>query len=145
MPRFHHIVVGQNLIRGYDLQGEGTFNKPRTHGKHHGLDIVSKPGHHVLAPITGTLDRNAIAHDNPIDRTLGGLHILGVGEWAGYVVWMFYVHPMVHGRIEAGQPIGIAQNLAAYSKYRGIINHVHIQVKKGGQYVDPMSLFGWFQ
>lgn len=69
---------------------------------------------------------------------------MGTGEWAGYEVWMFYVHPIVHGQIKAGQPIGIAQNLAAYPKYKGIMNHVHVQVKKDGQFVNPMYLFGWF-
>lgn len=144
MPQFHRITVGPSFVRGYDPQGEGTFNKPRTHGHHHGLDILSKPGHHILAPIDGNLDRNAIAHDSGADRALGGIHIVGTGEWAGYEVWMFYVHPIVHGQIKAGQPIGIAQNLAAYPKYKGIMNHVHVQVKKDGQFVNPMYLFGWF-
>lgn len=141
---FHRITVGPSYIRGYDPQGQGTFNKPRTHGPHHGLDIMSKPGHHVLSPIDGILDRNAFAHDTAADRALGGLHIVGTGDWTGYEVWMFYAHPIAHGAIRAGQAIGIAQDLSIFPKYKGILNHVHVQVKRGGQFVDPMQLFGWF-
>ncbi len=66
----------------------------------------------------------------------------------GHRVRLLYVDPDAVGlrpgqRIEAGQPIGKAQDLKpAYPDGR-MTSHVHVDVQKGGQFKNPKeAIFG---
>jgi murein DD-endopeptidase MepM/ murein hydrolase activator NlpD len=147
MPQFHAITVGKMAtIRGWDAQGGGLPGAHRTHpGGHKGLDIVAKPGHHILSPIDGVVDAHEhFAWDTAVDRALGGLCISGTGAWKGYEVLLFHVQPIFHGQVRAGQAIGVARDITGYAKYKGALNHVHLGVKRDGHWLNPLHYFGWF-
>lgn len=57
-------------------------------------------------------------------------------------VRVLYVGPLVQlgAVVEAGDPIGLAQDLSA--RYpRGITNHVHVELRQSGALSDPANLF----
>ena len=142
---FHPITVGStNTIRVSDEVGGGLPGDPRTRDGHllpHGhlgsLDICVKPGHQVLSPIDGLVD--PLKAPEPVLR---GVRIRGTGMWQGYEVKLLHVVPLPIGTVVAGKPVGVAIDITR--RYPGVMNHVHIQAKKGGHWVNALSMFGWF-
>lgn len=129
------IIPGQK-IRGCDPQGCGYFGASRGSRKHMGLDIVARPGETISSPITGKVTRYPYPYGD--DLRYKGIEIVN----QQYKIKMFYVDAFtqIGTEVKAGQPIGIAQDIA--SKYDGgMTNHVHVEVYKNGVAVDPAGLF----
>ncbi|HEV7676379.1 MAG TPA: M23 family metallopeptidase [Candidatus Angelobacter sp.] len=137
---FHKIARGGTRFR--DQWGSGQFGASRpghVHSRlHQGLDITAEPGEPIRSPIDGVITREAFPYKG--DNRFRGLLIEGVNEWKGIEVKIFYVQGMIQGRVDAGQIIGTAQDLSL--RYRGITNHVHIEVRTSGTLVNPLEFFG---
>lgn len=132
------IIVESMRSRGRDGHGSGQYGAPRGTRRHQGLDIVAKPLEFIYAPISGRLTRDAFPYKN--DPTYRGAVITGTGEWEGYEIKIFYMVRKSLGNVEAGDFIGFAQDISA--KYPGITNHIHIEVKYNGLWIDPRELWG---
>ncbi len=140
-PTFYPIVSPYQKMRN-DSRGDGFFGASRGRRTHNGLDIVVTSGSAVYSPIEGVIFRKAY----PYGTTRGngqweGLVILGVGDYRGYEVKMFYTRPFVMGDyVFPGDIVGVAQDISR--KYSpAMIDHVHIEVRRDGQLIDPAKLF----
>lgn len=126
-------------VRQPDRWGSGEFDAPRGPRRHQGVDIAARVGDTVMSPIQGKVERKSFPYAN--DLRYSGVFIRGRGEHQGLVVKLFYVTPAprVVGRIVGpGDVIGFVQDLQA--KYPGITNHVHLEVRRNGIVIDPLSL-----
>lgn len=111
------------VLRGQDSHGSGAFGAPRTHGTHQGEDYLIAPGETVFAPMSGIVTRYPFPYKG--DLIFTGIEIKN----DLYDMKIFYLKASVKiGTIvQAGQPIGTAQNIAG--KYSpGMGNHIHIEV-----------------
>ncbi len=130
---FHPWRQGPLAIRGDDRWGSGAFGAPRGERTHRGIDLVVTPGETVYSPIDGEVVREACPYED--DPGLSGLLIQGTGRWAGFEVKMFYLKGSWGRPVEAGAPLGEAQDLKA--RYPGITPHVHLEIRRDGQVLDP--------
>lgn len=123
-------------IRGTDSWGSGVFGASRDGGSrvHQGLDFVTVVGDAIHAPITGIVMGIGYAYE---DANLGSISIRGKNEYDGWFVQLLYVMRIaglgMASRVEVGDPIGQAQDVAGYwrSKKPGHVgdmqNHLHLR------------------
>ena len=141
-PIFINPTNGFSRTNRKDGWGGGQYHDSRDGGKrlHQGLDIKATPGQLVKSPVDGEITRLARPYaNNPL---YSGLEIKGTGEFNGLEVKIFYISPTKKsGTVKAGEIIGTAQDLDP--KYSGIENHIHMEVKKGGQSVDPKTFYNY--
>lgn len=129
-------ITKENLDRGCDPMGCGSFGASRGSRKHKGIDIVAKPGETIFSPITGNVNRYPIPYAG--DNRYSGIEI----ENATYRVMIFYMKTTlpIGSVVLAGQPIGTAQDLTL-KHGSSMTNHVHLEVYKNGVLIDPTDLF----
>jgi hypothetical protein len=130
-------VVRNQRSRVSDEHGSGQFGASRGKRSHDGLDILAPPKEMIFSPVEGKIIREAWPYKN--DASLRSIVIEGRGAWIGYEFKIFYAEGIVCGGVVAGQHIGYAQDLTL--KYEGISNHVHLEVRHGGQLVSPYEVF----
>ena len=144
------LPVPNARIRGKDDWGDGRYGASRTNSdntvrKHKGLNIVATPGETVVSPINGTYVRPARPYAD--DPRFSGIVIKGDD---GSEVKVLYVDPAQNLKpgdpVIAGKtPIGTSQDITkkypASKTKKAITNHVHIQIKKDGQFIDPSASF----
>lgn len=131
--------VSNSTIRGRDAYGDGAYGARRErNGKrydHAGVDIVSEAGQTVSAPVTGKV----IGLIKPYrdDNRYAGIELEGLD---GLRVRVFYVEPglKVGDIVNAGDSMGASQNLG--KRYPGITNHVHVEMRRFGELIDPTSI-----
>jgi len=147
-PILHDIVPNQRF-RGKDAAGSGAFGASRKRkingkwvsvpGAHKGIDIVTYTGQDIRSPIPGTIIHvgKAYSDDNRYDSII----IKGMGCAKGVTVKILYAKPnvVVGQTIAVGNVIGTAENL--YKKYKGITNHVHLEVRFNNIIQNPTNLF----
>lgn len=112
------------IIRGQDSFGSGAFGATRGDKIHQGEDYLIKPGETVFAPMSGTVTRFPFPYGSDLSFT--GIEIKN----DLYDMKIFYMSASVAigTKLQAGQPIGKAQNIAG--KYgSGMGNHIHIEVR----------------
>ena len=123
-----------------DAAGDGHFGAPRGARTHRGVDYSCYYGEPVSAPIAGKVTRIAMPYAN--DSKFLGVEIVN----SEYVAKMFYFDPnysVIGGYVKEGDTIGYAQSIS--TKYNGpgkpvMTDHIHLQVKRKGIYVDPETL-----
>ena len=123
-----------NKIRTQDVHGSGAFGAPRGNRQHEGEDYITYPGETIFAPISGTVTRYPFPYAS--DLNFRGIEIKN----AEYDVKIFYLSPTakINSVVQAGQTIGIAQNIAG--KYSpGMQNHIHIEVRNKAGKLIPFS------
>jgi murein DD-endopeptidase MepM/ murein hydrolase activator NlpD len=130
-------VVFPQMSRTKDGFGSGQFGAHRSTHIHAGLDIKARAGQMIFAPISGNIIRTAQPY--PGDARYGGLVIQGNGSWIGYEIKIFYVEGFFCGMVKAGDHLGFAQDLNI--KYKGITNHVHLEVRKNGMLLNPSDIW----
>ena len=125
-------------VRQADKWGMGLYGASRGKGMrtHKGADYVCEPGQNVVAPITGTIAREARPYGDP-----EWLHrYSGLVIFNQYVsVKMFYLEPMrqlIGKRVRMGEVIGIAQKIS--DKYPDMIDHIHLEIES----VNPELFMG---
>ncbi|MDH4319961.1 MAG: M23 family metallopeptidase [Desulfobulbaceae bacterium] len=126
--------TGKTSVRS-DSKGDGHYGSPRGARMHDGTDYPCIPGQQVVAPIAGTVSREAVPYaDDPKYR---GLVIQGKHAR----VKLFYLLPakgIVGKSVAEGQVIGTAQDISA--KYgKEMTPHIHLQVES----YDPELLIGY--
>ena len=136
MPFFSPVTARES--RQTDARGSGQFGASRRGRLHQGLDIVAIAGEDVFSPIDGDLVRETVPY--PQDLRYRGVLIRGTDTWLGVEVKLFYVQGTSCGHVRAGDRVGAAQDLS--SRYPGITNHVHLEVRRAGQVVSPLDFFG---
>jgi peptidoglycan LD-endopeptidase LytH len=125
-------------VRGDDAFGSGHFGASRDAGKreHEGVDYVIPPGAAVHSPISGEVARLGYAY-----RGDGGYRVVEIVNSETKVkARVLYVAPSVEvgDVIVAGQEIGTAQDLN--TRYPGITNHVHVELRDRQQQLIDASL-----
>lgn len=125
--------------RGSDAQGSGEFGAPRGTRKHNGIDYKAQPGDVILSPVAGKVTKLGYPYD-PKDAKKGHLRYVQVSAVDGLDHRLFYIAPCVAigDRVEVGDPVGVSQDLRPV--YPGITPHVHYEVKKGAEFINPESL-----
>lgn len=125
--------------RQTDAFGEGRFHAERDGGarRHEGVDYVATPGQVVEAPISGYVVKIGCAYADD-----SRLHYVEIENPALHLTArLFYVDPdvAVGDTVAVGHPIGEAQSLQR--RYRGITNHVHLEIANGkGRKLDAEEL-----
>lgn len=122
--------------RKCDSWGCGHFGASRDGGKrkHKGQDYLVTPGQIVYAPISGVVTTGP--------AYASGLHpelrLIKITDGAT-VVNIMYALPGTGGYVAKGERIGTAQSLQ--SVYKGIPDHIHVEVSIAGVKVDPAQYF----
>ena len=124
--------------RETDAYGEGRFHAARDGGgrQHDGVDYVARPGQAVAAPISGYVAKIGYAY--PDDQALKFVEIDNPALHLAARV--FYVDPKVQegDAVAVGRPIGTAHSLQR--RYRGIIDHIHLEIVRRGRKLDAATL-----
>lgn len=141
IPTFYPVTTPSQRIRN-DVKGDGYFGASRGRRIHNGLDIIITPGSAVYTPIEGIVFRKAFPYGTQgKNKTWEGLLIVGINDYAGYEVKIFYVRPFLLGdHVLPGEIIGVAQDISRRYSPR-MIDHVHVEVRRNGILLDPAKLF----
>ncbi len=119
-----------------DSWGDGLFGSSRNGHIHQGVDLIAAPGATVRAPLEGVVSKLGFPYAG--DTRYRYVELTAAN---GDRVRVMYVEPSklltVGHPVHRGDAIGIAQNVAA--KYgEGMVNHVHLELRRGGVNVDPL-------
>lgn len=131
--------VLNGTVRKNDKWGKGYYGAPRGNRKHNGIDIVAPLGKEVTSPLEAKVVR--ISYPYASDMSFTGLLLHGIGSYKGFEIKIFYIKPVpniVGKTVHFNQKIGVAQSLS--TKYPGITNHVHLEVKINGIQTDPKTV-----
>jgi len=124
-----------------DRHGDGGYLAPRGSRQHHGVDKACYPGSIALAVSAGTVTKLGYPYASGIGGAMGDspFQYVQVTDNEGYEVRYFYVEPSVNvgAEVTVGSELGVTQNLDR--RYPGITEHIHFEVKKDGNYVDPTN------
>lgn len=131
-------------IRGIDKYGNGAFGASRDGGsrKHVGVDIITKDGEPFLSLNAGVITRLGYVYKGNYT-----FRIVEVTHKDGERWRYFYVNPVdangkkiveIGLKISVGQTLGTTQSLQF--KYPGITPHVHFEIIKNGEYIDPTEI-----
>jgi murein DD-endopeptidase MepM/ murein hydrolase activator NlpD len=140
-PQFYPITSPYQKIRN-DSQGDGFFGASRGRRQHNGIDILVAPGSGVYCPIEGVMFRMAYPYGTARGNDQWeGCVIVGVGDYKGYEVKIFYMRPFTMGEyLFPGDIIGVAQDISR--KYNpAMMDHLHVEVRKNDVLLDPAKLF----
>ncbi len=121
-------------IRGTDKFGCGAFGASRDGGQrtHQGVDIITVDGDPFHSLCDGTVNSFGYAYKGNFK-----FRIVNIRKDNGDMWRYFYVEPAVElgMKIKTGQQIGTTQTLKF--KYPGITPHVHFEIVKDKQHIDP--------
>ena len=128
-------VMLKQEYRGCDVFGCGHFGASRGTRKHIGLDLKATKGDCVYSPIKGKVTKLGYAYSD--DLSFRYVEIKG----DSYLVRVFYIHPSVRLGEDVTEKtlIGVAQTLG--ERYKGITDHVHVEVRRGVKLLDPEQFF----
>ncbi len=137
VPRPEWVSPTGRGVRGCDPNGCGDFRATRRGRIHHATDYLGTPGQVVVAPTGGVVRRRGIVYREPHRQQL-----IVIDAESGHEVRVLYVQPYdqirAGARVTAGQPIGIQQSLQ--DAHPGIVEHIHVEVTRDGQPIDPETL-----
>jgi hypothetical protein len=121
-----------------DSLGAGHFGAPRGSRIHLGTDYEVIPNDPVFAPMMGLLVRRGFVYQGRFDYCLCEI------REAGILVRLMYMIPFpsfVGQQIKPGDIIGYAQDITAKSPtYKGMLAHIHMDVRIDGVHKDPETL-----
>jgi murein DD-endopeptidase MepM/ murein hydrolase activator NlpD len=120
-------------VREHDDFGDGYFGASRDGGSrdHEGVDYVGFGGQDIHAPIAGQVTRMGYAYS---DYSYKYVEI--TNPQTGYAARVFYVNPdvAIGETVALGEKIGTLKSLQ--TRYRGITDHVHLEVTRHGVRMD---------
>ena len=128
-----------------DEAGLGHFGAPRGSHTHRGIDFACTPGSPLLSPVEGVVTRHGYCYkDDPkwryveITSFYPGEEIVGADLRHRFLYTRLEPRHMIGGKVEVGEPVGIAQDIAERYPGRGMKPHVHVEIKnQKGEYLDP--------
>jgi murein DD-endopeptidase MepM/ murein hydrolase activator NlpD len=138
------IVLGplqkNQVLRGCNNSGCGSFGASRGDRIHKGIDINVIPGSDILAPYNGKLIRKGFrVYEDSRPNLLG----IEIKSDEGYQSKLFYIttNLVIGSKFKKGEVIGTAQNMAQYYS-DSMPNHVHIEIRNPlGNIVDFSNWF----
>ena len=132
------MIKGQAPLRGTDKYGSGAYLAPRNGKVHNGIDIAFFPGTGIFSLRQGRVSKIGFPH-NIHDPVKGHLRYVQITDIRGFEARYFYLNPeVVKGEIVGTVSIlGMTQTLQGI--YPGITDHIHFEVKKDGQFVEPVK------
>lgn len=115
-----------------DNFGSGHFNAPRGDHFHNGEDLAAWVGSIVLSNIAGRVTKIGYPYGDDLS-----FRYVQVTSGSGLDYRFFYVNPSVKvgDNIKVDDELGTVQDLN--KRYDGITPHIHFEVKKSGEYLDP--------
>tara|TARA_R110000765_G_scaffold197276_1_gene303031 strand:+ start:127 stop:513 length:387 start_codon:yes stop_codon:yes gene_type:complete len=121
------------VIRGHDAHGAGHWGAPRGEREHRGIDYACPVGMLILPIKEGMVTKIGYPYPDSDYR------YVQVTE-EGYDWRYFYLNPAVelNQYVDTETPIGSVQDLT--TRYAGITNHCHLEIKKRGEYINPKEL-----
>lgn len=124
-------------IRGTDKFGCGAFGARRDGGTrtHVGVDIVTIDGQPFHSLNAGTVTKLGYVYKGSWEFRYVQVEHADKSKWRYY-----YVSPTVELglKIKIGDKLGLTQSLQG--KYKGITPHVHFEIIKNGEYIDPTEI-----
>lgn len=129
------MINGNLPIRGDDEHGSGAWHAPRGDRLHNGVDYSCYPGTVIFAPMNGTVTKVGYPYGDDL-----AYRYVQITDEEGDCHRIFYIDPGVDNDTEVyanETPIGTAQDLT--TRYPGITNHVHYEIKRGDEYINPLS------
>ena len=128
-------LLGQPLVVRHDLHGQGDFGAPR-HGRrvHRGVDLIAPVGTPVRAAKGGW-----VVEAKNDRRGMGNYVML----WHGRGLSTLYAH-LTRIDVRLGQHVRQGQTLGTVGKTgnaraRDIAAHLHFEVHRNGEPVDPLD------
>lgn len=118
-----------------DAAGDGRYGAPRGSRSHNGIDYECKPGAPVLAIASGTISKLGYCYGD--DLSWRYVEIRAVD---GFKHRLFYVDPIVEvgDTVDSTTPIGRAQDISKRYPDRGMLPHVHYELKDlDGNFINP--------
>ena len=122
-------------IRQPDAHGAGYFGAPRGSRKHNGIDYACYPGSEVYPTVAGTVTKLGYPYAAHTEY-----RYVEVTDTHHREHRYFYIYPSVRvgEYVTVEDVIGKTQDLTKI--YPGITNHVHYEIKHGGQYLNPEEI-----
>ena len=141
------LIGTDTLIIRNDRLGQGKFGASRGNRLHNGIDISTRIGQSIYAPITGKL-KSTKANSS---SKLTGFRIEGENDpdgmdYTGYRALLFYNQRLLdvelNTTVKAGQRIATQLDLTETSGdySAAVTDHVHFRLQYNGQEVDPTTL-----
>jgi murein DD-endopeptidase MepM/ murein hydrolase activator NlpD len=127
-------------IRGQDSQGAGYYGAPRGSRKHQGIDFITEKDEFINSFCNGIVTKIGFPYDPNKHPEKGHLRYVEVTDDNGLQVRVFYCKPILRVGdrvIEGLSIIGQSQDLTVV--YPGITQHLHFEVKKGKEFLNPMQ------
>lgn len=136
-------MIAHLPLRTMDRFGMGHYRAPRDHGFHNGDDMACEKGSLICTPDGGSVTKIGKPYyyaepKNKKERLKNKLRYVQITTITGLEIRIFYVQPRVEfgERVVKDQIIGEAQDLKAIWG-NDMTGHVHVEVKRNGEYVDP--------
>lgn len=125
----------QHVIRGCDKFGCGHYGAKRGDRLHKGVDLVLAAGEEFESLAGGKVTKLGYCYKSDLT-----LRYVQVTTADGSAWRFFYVLPGVKlgQQVKVGDVLGNVQSLQ--SRYPGITDHVHFEIMRNGDYVDPTPL-----
>ena len=136
-------MLFENMLRGCDKHGCGAFNAPRGDRHHRGLDIQCLKCQKVLSPVAGHVTKIGFCYSKK-DKEKSRYRYIEIDFQTHLRIRILYVSPfVVEGQdILKGQFIGQQQGLGVV--YKGIREHIHLELLENGKRIDPIRFFNEF-
>lgn len=118
-----------------DAAGDGRYGAPRGERSHNGIDYECTPGAPVLSVVSGTVSKLGYCYGD--DLSWRYVEIRAVD---GLKHRLFYVDPLVEigDTVDSMTPIGRAQDISKRYPDRGMLPHVHYELKDlDGNFINP--------
>ena len=127
--------------RTIDKHGSGAWMASRGARSHYGVDYACWPESQVLCGTVGVVSKVGWPY-SPEDPKRGHLRYVEIHTSLGYDVRYMYIKPTVKKgeKVSKDQVIGVSQDLTEV--YPGITPHVHVDVRKLSEYINPETYFG---
>jgi len=126
-------------IRGTDKHGSGAYGASRGSRTHKGVDLITLKDEMIGSFCCGVVTKigypyNPIKHPNK-----GHFRYVQVTDVDGIAVRSFYLNPLVEvgDLVEVGSIIGQSQDLLEV--YEGMTQHIHVEIKKQGEFLNPVE------
>jgi murein DD-endopeptidase MepM/ murein hydrolase activator NlpD len=118
----------KSTLRPNDKFGSGKFGASRGKRTHNGIDLAAQ----VLALKSGTVTKIGYPYGDDLF-----FRYVQITDEEGIDWRYFYVQPTIKkgSYIEKGQAIGVMQ--CTGKRYPEITPHVHLEIKKDGQFLEP--------
>lgn len=120
-----------------DPAGSGAFGAKRGTRAHRGIDYRCTPGLGVLSPVTGYVSKLGHCYSDDL-----AWRYVQITAHDGLAHRLFYVQSglRVGDRVTTETVVGAAQDISERYPGQQMRPHVHYEVMRGGEYLDPERL-----